>query len=86
MLEQLDLTDDERHALEGDRDAITSLMSPDPAGRHPTSSALTLSLCRCQPRVTPVRRAVVMVALKSHLEHAHLAAPSIRDRSHADTA
>jgi hypothetical protein len=40
MLEQLDLTDDERDALEGDRDAITALAEkladvPTPAGPTP---------------------------------------------------
>ncbi|MEU9344148.1 hypothetical protein AB0D74_23405 [Streptomyces sp. NPDC048278] len=41
MLEQLDLTDDERQALEGDRDAVTALTQrladiPTPAGPTPT--------------------------------------------------
>ncbi|MFD3589794.1 hypothetical protein [Streptomyces sp. NPDC058683] len=41
MLEQLDLTDDEREALEGDRDAVTALAQrladiPTPAGPTPT--------------------------------------------------
>jgi len=40
MLEQLDLTDDERQALEGDREAITALAAkladvPTPAGPTP---------------------------------------------------
>ncbi|WP_329376998.1 hypothetical protein OG625_05890 [Streptomyces sp. NBC_01351] len=40
MLEQLDLTDDEREALEGDRDAVTALTQhladiPTPAGPTP---------------------------------------------------
>jgi hypothetical protein len=40
MLEQLDLTDDERAALEGDRDALTALAqrlrdTPTPAGPTP---------------------------------------------------
>jgi hypothetical protein len=41
MLEQLDLTDDERQALEGDREAITALAAkladvPTPAGPAPS--------------------------------------------------
>jgi hypothetical protein len=40
MLEQLDLTDDERQALEGDRDAVAALAerladTPTPAGPTP---------------------------------------------------
>ncbi|WP_329437794.1 hypothetical protein [Streptomyces canus] len=40
MLEQLDLTDDEREALEGDREAVTALAerladTPTPAGPTP---------------------------------------------------
>jgi hypothetical protein len=40
MLEQIDLTDDEREALEGDRDAVTALVQrladiPTPAGPTP---------------------------------------------------
>jgi hypothetical protein len=40
MLEQVDLTDDEREALEGDRDAVTALAQrladiPTPAGPTP---------------------------------------------------
>ena len=41
MLEQLDLTDDEREALEGDRDAVAALENgsrtyPTPAGPTPS--------------------------------------------------
>jgi hypothetical protein len=41
MLEQLNITDDERAALEGDRDAITALIDrltdiPTPAGPTPS--------------------------------------------------
>jgi hypothetical protein len=41
MLEQLDLTDDERAALEGDREAVAALVEkladvPTPAGPTPT--------------------------------------------------
>jgi hypothetical protein len=47
MLEQLDLTDDERVALEGDRDAVTALVErrtdvPTPAG--PTRRQLATEL------------------------------------------
>jgi hypothetical protein len=46
MLEQLDLTDDERQALESDRDAITALADkladvPTPAGPTPVQLGTT---------------------------------------------
>ena len=46
MLEQLDLTDDERQALEGDHDAITALADklvdvPTPAGPTPVQLGTT---------------------------------------------
>ncbi|MFG3023851.1 hypothetical protein ACGFZQ_35870 [Streptomyces sp. NPDC048254] len=46
MLEQLDLTDDEREALEGDREAVTALAerladTPTPAGPTPRDLGTT---------------------------------------------
>ncbi|MFD8076224.1 hypothetical protein ACFV3E_26630 [Streptomyces sp. NPDC059718] len=46
MLEQLDLTDDERQALKGDREAVTALAerladTPTPAGPTPAGPAPT---------------------------------------------
>ncbi|MBT2472307.1 hypothetical protein J7E97_31785 [Streptomyces sp. ISL-66] len=46
MLEQVDLTDDEREALEGDRDAVTALTQrladiPTPAGPTPRELGTT---------------------------------------------
>jgi hypothetical protein len=48
MLEQLDLTDDERDALEGDREAVTALAerladTPTPAGPTPKELGTTSS-------------------------------------------
>lgn len=52
MLEQLELTDDERVALEGDRDAVTALVErltdiPTPAAPPPDSSPPSRPSSRC---------------------------------------
>ncbi|MFE4966191.1 hypothetical protein [Streptomyces sp. NPDC056660] len=63
MLEQLDLTDEEREALEGDREAVTALAerladTPTPAGSTPrelgTSTAF-ISMTRLTNTITPKR-------------------------------
>lgn len=57
MLEQLDLTDDERQALEGDRDALTALAkrladTPTPAGPTQTNSESRTRSSPAQPSAT----------------------------------
>ncbi|WP_393073413.1 hypothetical protein [Streptomyces sp. LN704] len=61
MLEQLDLTDDEREALEGDREAVNALAerladTPTPAGPTPTelgTSSGFVPLTHLMKTITP---------------------------------
>jgi hypothetical protein len=61
MLEQLDLTDDEREALEGDREAVTALAerladTPTPADPTPRELGATdrfIPLTQLKNRITP---------------------------------
>lgn len=63
MLEQVDLTDDEREALEGDREAITALTQrladiPTPAGPTPRELGTTdafIPLTQLLGTITPER-------------------------------
>jgi hypothetical protein len=50
MLEQLDLTDDERQALEGDREAITALAAKLADGPTPSWTGTQPARPRADPR------------------------------------
>ena len=49
MLEQLDLTDDERQALESDREAITALAAKPADGPTPAAPAIGAYRRICMP-------------------------------------